>query len=80
MGTKAEETAPGAKGCLAKAHDDEPIFILRSRDQLAHHVLQYWIELARLYSCPPEKVAEAQRLLDQMKVWAHRHGGAKLPD
>lgn len=45
MGTKREELV-NASGCLGKAHDDEPIFILRAHDLLAPFIVRQW---ARMY-------------------------------
>lgn len=79
MGTKAEETAPDATGCLAKAKDDEPLFILRAQDALAPLLVRQWVERAVIAGVPEEKVHEALQLADRMEDWA-RENGKKVPD
>ncbi len=79
MATKAEETAQGATGCLAKAADDEPIFVLRAQDALAPMIVKAWAEAALKVGVPVEKIQEAVQLADQMTDWqATNH--TKLPD
>jgi len=70
-----ELTAQG-KGCLGKAADDEPVFILRGQDILASRLVQMWANEARLRGCPEEKVEEALALSAAMKAWRPQ----KLPD
>jgi hypothetical protein len=43
MGTKKEELE-STTGCLAKAADDEPIFVLRAQDRLAPAAVYNWID------------------------------------
>jgi len=79
MGTKAEETAPGATGCLAKAAGDEPLFILRAKDMLAPGVVRVWVHYARASGVPEEKLNEALELAERMERWQAKHG-KKVPD
>jgi hypothetical protein len=79
MGTKAEETAPGATGCLAKAGDDEPLFILRAKDMVAPGVVRVWAHYARGAGAPEEKVQEALAAADRMEQW-QKANGRKVPD
>jgi hypothetical protein len=65
-----------ARGCFAKAADDEPLFVLRAQDRLAPDVVREWARLAEAHACAPHKVAEARSLADAMERWPHR----KLPD
>jgi len=81
MATKKEELekALRGEGCLGKAADDEPVFILRAQDKLAAAIVREWAE--RLYAAAPfgtrnEKIDEARRLADAMDRWRTR----KLPD
>ena len=50
---------------------EEPLFILRARDVLASHTVRRWVEQARLIGdcVPGVKIAEAERLADQMDAW-----------
>jgi hypothetical protein len=78
MGIKSEELK-STTGCLAKAADDEPIFILRAQDKLAPVMLRMWAELAELHGAPTEKFQGAMVLADDMELWAV-HNGTKWPD
>lgn len=79
MGTKAEETAPGATGCLAKAADDEPLFILRAKDMVAPGVVRVWVHYARASGTPEAKLSEALALAERMEQW-QKANGKKVPD
>ena len=63
MGTKKQELALAAqgKGCLGKAADDEPVFILRAQDKCAPQHVREWANHAELRGASTEKVAEARR-------------------
>lgn len=81
MGRKKEEleNALLGKGCLGKAADDEPVFILRAQDKLAPDIIREWAN--RLYQADPtsatvKKRDEARILADQMEAWPNR----KIPD
>ena len=73
MGIKREELATG---CIAKAADDEPVFVLRAQDITAPAVVRTWCEFAVLAGCAPEKIREARALALQMEQWPNR----KMPD
>jgi hypothetical protein len=78
MGTKKQELEKAAEGlgCLGKAHDDEPIFVLRAQDAHAADLVEKWAIWARSTGCPQDKVIEAQALAGQMREWHTR----KNPD
>lgn len=78
MATKREELLKltQGKGCLGKAHDDEPIFILRAQDALAADLVELWAIRARAADCPVDKVREANDLAEEMRRWHTR----KYPD
>lgn len=71
MGLAKDERAAAAagKGCLGKAADDEPVFILRGQDALAADTVDHWANHARLLGCHPDKVREAHELADKMRAW-----------
>jgi hypothetical protein len=73
MGTKHTST------CLAKAHDDEPVFVLRAQDKLAPMVIEFWAYLADKYGAPEQKIIEANELIAEMKSWRLVNRG-KYPD
>jgi hypothetical protein len=62
--------------CLAKAADDEPIFILRAQDKLAPDLVRAWAIRAEAHGCPPAKLREAYELAEAMERWPTR----KYPD
>lgn len=73
----AEKWTKGDNPCIAKAGDDEPLFVLRAQDATSDGVVQAWIDanVARLGFDHP-KIANAARLRDAMAAWPNR----KLPD
>lgn len=73
MAIKSEELQ---HGCIAKAADDEPVFVLRATDKLAPNIIRLWARRAAYQGCPKEKVDEANALAAKMEEWPHR----KYPD
>jgi hypothetical protein len=82
------QNAARGKGCLGKAADDEPVFILRARDVLAPGLIELWADnlekaLQTNGASDPSrdsmKLKEARSLAHQMRAWQALHG-AKLPD
>lgn len=76
------------EGCFAKAHDDEPIFILRAQDKLAPGIIEQWaLEAEREWhgtvsdtaDRARKKIAEARALAHQMRAWQELHR-TKRPD
>src|ERR1700730_3563327 len=68
------ELAAKGEGCLGKAADDEPVFILRAQDIFAPDLVREWADLAE--ECAPEKAREARALAALMEDCPTR----KLPD
>jgi hypothetical protein len=83
MAIKAEELALMAegKGCLGKAADDEPLFILRAKDPAAAFIVRVWCQLAwQAELHEPEKIEDAKVLADRMEAWRMRNvTAAPLP-
>lgn len=67
------------QGVLGKAHDNEPVFILRARDPSARTVVQYWISRAKMLGTDPAKLAEAKAIEDAIEEWNARYG-SRVPD
>jgi len=66
--------------CINKAADDEPVFVLRASDALAPIVVRLWADLAALHGCGFEKFRSAQRLADQMTIYAKQKlSGGRFP-
>jgi hypothetical protein len=79
MGTKSEELAKmiRGEGCLGKAADDEPVFILRAADRFASTVVEIWAEIvATQRGDKHPKVVEARQLAKRMLAWPTQ----KVPD
>ncbi len=54
--------------CLSKAKPDEPIFVIRAKDELASQTLRLWAAMAEgLHE--PEKISEALQCADEMDKW-----------
>lgn len=75
MSTKAE----GGSSCYNNAAPDEPLFTLRAQDSLAPEIVREWAYRALAAGTPPEKVAEARKLADQMEDWQIANS-KKVPD
>lgn len=83
MATKMEALQAAGKnppqGCLGKAKNDEPIFVLRGQDRLAAVLVDMWAELAALHGCDSVKVADAYNVAKAMRDW-QRTKKSKFPD
>ena len=65
--------------CFNKAEDDEPIFVLRSKDKLAPLVIEFWMVLARYNNS--SKVDGVLTLVEDMKRYANKHfEGGQIPN
>jgi hypothetical protein len=64
------------EGCLGKAHEFEPVFVLRAQDSLAADLVEKWAIHARAAGTPNDKVNEAFALAEEMRRWPVR----KIPD
>ena len=74
MAIKREEVV---SGCIAKAADDEPVFVLRAQDMLAPDIVREWAHQAGLFlGNNHPKVQESLKLADLMEQWPTR----KYPD
>lgn len=61
---------------LAKAADDEPIFVLRANDALAETTVRHWAAVAVVRGVDGQKIKEALDVADAMRDWPRK----KLPD
>ncbi len=64
---------------LQKVADDEPIFVLRAKDQFSAVVVRLWVQLCEAAGSPPDKVDAAARCAEAMEVWQNKNG-FKIPD
>lgn len=92
LAKEEREMAALGRGCLGKAADDEPVFILRAHDQFAPAVVKFWQTLVAaeclhrlLRGAKAEmnptlyKIDEAGLLRVAMEAWQAEHG-CKIPD
>lgn len=92
MATKLQELklANAGQGCLGKAKDDEPVFILRAQDEFAPALVQQWADrMENAYAMRVDdgdvvtrarlKIKEARALAHLMRAWQALNI-AKLPD
>lgn len=63
------------EGPLAKAHDDEPVFLLRAQDHHAAELVDKWAIWTSI-NVPSaggnqlyKKVSEAKQIADRMRAW-----------
>lgn len=67
--------------CLDKVEDDEPIFVLRSKDKLSPVMVRHWADLVEKLGSAPDKVHEARDLALRMEIYAEeKFSGGKIPD
>lgn len=60
--------------CLARAGDDEPIFVLRAKDETAPATIVYWAATNKSTGAQPdEKIDGAMKLAQEMKVWRNEN-------
>lgn len=78
MGYAKEEREKAARGegCLGKAADNEPVFILRAQDIHAADLVEKWAIWCRAGNTNSDKVDEAFRIAEEMREWPNR----KQPD
>lgn len=72
---KKYELAPDAKGCLAKAGEDEMLFILRAQDCSSPQVIIEWMKI-NFHHLPEAKLREAFECAMEMR----KYKGTKTPD
>lgn len=65
MGYKSTDT------CIAKAAEDEMLFVLRAQDISSPLIVLEWIK-ENFFSCPDEKLREAFECALEMKGWKER--------
>jgi hypothetical protein len=63
------ERAAKGEGCLGKAADDEPVFVLRAQDVHAAMLVRKWAKKTEASGGNPEKVKEARELAKAMDKW-----------
>ena len=76
---KRNEEVARIDSCLNKAHDDEPIFVLRANDELAPAIVGTWAadyevskrraQGGQLTEKQNTKVDEAWKLAEEMRAW-----------
>ena len=64
---------------LANAADDEPLFVIRAKDDIAPSVVEFWADELEANGGSEEKARQARDLAAQMQAWQGRYG-SKLPD
>lgn len=81
MATKREtvEATAQGRGCLGKAADDEPVFVLRAKDKFAPILVDLWAQLAESLGTPGPKTYEAYNLAVSMRNW-QRANTVHIPD
>jgi hypothetical protein len=67
------------RGCLANAHEDEPVFVIRAKDVCFQAAISRWLEVAQRHGVDGEKIAGAERILQRAQVWQSKNG-TKIPD
>jgi hypothetical protein len=65
--------------CLNRSQDDEPVFLLCARDEIAPSAVRDWAERAEMRGVNSPKVTGAIQDAIQMEQW-QKERGSKLPD
>jgi hypothetical protein len=77
MATKREELEMAARGegCLGKADDDEPVFIIRAQNRFAPEIVFSWARWVWIAGADREspEIKEAEALFRQMEAWQITH-------
>lgn len=69
------------EGCLGKADDDEPVWIMRAQDLLFLPTLTRWIQRAENLNVNPDKLREAHKTYMDAADWQDKHQDrVKVPD
>lgn len=58
---------------------DEPVFLLRAKDQLAPSTLEFWAEELEQVGGDPATVSHVRAWANKMRRWQSEHG-SKIPD
>lgn len=62
--------ATNPESCFNKAADDEPVFVLRAKDERAPETVRTWAHNSKTFGThEPEKIEDAFRLADEMEAW-----------
>ena len=79
--TKGETilAAAAGQGCLGRAAEDEPVFVLRAHDRAAPGAIRDWAARARRMGGSELKAAGAMDVALEMEAWQKAHG-FKEPD
>lgn len=86
MATKKEtlEAALRGEGCLGKAADDEPVFVLRAKDLVAPSAIEYWSERVRTEATRNESIQKGYQALEvanAFRLWQDAKSvKVKVPD
>jgi hypothetical protein len=83
VATKREELEMLARGegALAKAADDEEVFIMVSHDAVALETVLAWALSALRAGSPPAKIEKAMRAGVKILAWQSAHADhVKVPD
>ena len=71
MATRKENEAD-PQSCLNRAEPDEPIFVLRSTDEIAPILVEIWASLRALRPDARGKVQDARDVAAAMRSWKRR--------
>lgn len=90
IGKEERRLASVGLGCLGKAADDEPVFILRAKDRFAPELVENWAALVEraisgtlsgtvAHNGSSVKIKEARALAHTMRAWQALNT-SKTPD
>ena len=65
--------------CLENAGDDEPLFVIRAKDDIGPRIVEFWADELEANGGSEEKAREARDIAAQMQAYQERYG-SKLPD
>lgn len=56
--------------------EEEPVFVIRAQDKLAHEAITFYMELVGRYGCDPELIPNLAAHLKEVDAWPTK----KWPD
>lgn len=67
-------------GCIAKAADDELVFVLRAQDAIAPATIRFWAEQFRNVNSTPAFFINRSSLQDDGRIWRSKQAKEKYED
>lgn len=77
---RKDQEIADSNSCLNRASGDEPVFVLRAKDDLGLSTVANWIRRAQALGVHQDKMEEAHAWLDIASQWRRENGMDPVPD